>query len=43
MPGSRFDKFFCEEFAKKIKIAEEMEDILIKLKGCKDADALKMM
>jgi hypothetical protein len=32
MSGTRFDKFFCEEFAKKLKKTEEIEEIVAQLK-----------
>lgn len=27
MPGSKYDKFFCEEFTKKLKKVEDIEEI----------------
>jgi hypothetical protein len=32
MPGTRYDRYFMEEFSKKIKNTEEIEEIVTRLK-----------
>lgn len=32
VPGSKYDKFFCEEFVKKLKKNEEIDELITKIR-----------
>jgi hypothetical protein len=34
MPGTKYDRFFCDEFAKKLKDVEEIVAVVETLKEC---------
>lgn len=40
MKGTRYDRYFCEEFMKRVKDNQEIEDLINKIKSFKDEEAV---
>lgn len=41
LPGTKYDRFFSEEFCKKLKTGEEVENFINSLKDINDSDKFK--
>jgi hypothetical protein len=41
MPGTNYDRFFAEEFCKKLKTNEELDQFIDKLRDVTDSDLFK--